>query len=260
MATMKEFYTDKLLVKQYETRAEMGAAAAKDAEAVIADIIAKKGEINMIFAAAPSQNEMLASLLASDKIDWTAVNALHMDEYIGLAEGDARTFGIYLYDHIFSKKPFKSINYIRGYAEDSAAECARYTELLRTFKPDVVCLGIGENGHIAFNDPWVAKFDDEYAVKVVELDQKCRQQQVNDGCFPTIDDVPTHAISLTVPTLISADYMFCVVPAATKADAVRETVYGPISEDCPATAMRNHANAILYCESRRPSGLRKTMS
>lgn len=249
MATMKEFYADRLLVKQYVTRADMGASAAKEAEAVIADIIAQKGEINMIFAAAPSQNEMLASLLASEKIDWSAVNALHMDEYIGLAEGDPRTFGVYLYDHIFGKKPFKSVHYIHGHAADAAAECARYTDLLRQFPPDVVCLGIGENGHIAFNDPWVAKFDDEHAVKVVELDQKCRNQQVNDGCFPTIDDVPTHAITLTVPTLLSASYLFCVVPAATKADAVRETVYGEISEDCPATAMRRHPHAILYCDA-----------
>ena len=249
MAIIKEFYADRLLVKQYDTRAAMGTSAAKEAEAVIADIIAQKGEINMIFAAAPSQNEMLASLLASEKIDWSAVNALHMDEYIGLSEGDSRTFGVYLYDHIFGKKPFKSVHYIYGHAADAEAECERYTDLLKQFPPDVVCLGIGENGHIAFNDPWVAKFDDEKAVKVVELDEKCRRQQVNDGCFPTIDDVPTHAISLTVPTLISAAHLFCVVPAATKADAVQKTVYGPINEDCPATAMRRHPHATLYCDA-----------
>lgn len=246
---MIEMKKDNLVIKKYDTRAEMGKMAAKDAEVVIADIIAKKGEINMIFAAAPSQNEMLENLLASEVIDWSKVNALHMDEYIGLAEGDSRTFGVYLYDHIFGKKNFKSVNYIRGYAEDSEAECERYTKLLDEFKVDVVCLGIGENGHIAFNDPWVAEFNDKKMVKVVELDGKCRQQQVNDGCFPTIDDVPTHAISLTIPALTSADYMFCVVPAATKADAVKNTVHGEISEDCPATIMRRHKNAILYCDA-----------
>ena len=146
-------------------------------------------------------------------------------------------------------KNFKSVQYIKGYAEDAEKECERYTEVLKTFKPDVVCLGIGENGHIAFNDPWVAKFDDDKAVKVVELDQMCRMQQVNDGCFPTLDDVPTHAITLTIPTLVSANHLFCVVPASTKANAVRDTVYGEITEDCPASIMRNHASAILYCDA-----------
>ena len=249
MAIIKEFNADKLKVKKYDTRAEMGRCAAKDAETVISRIIAKKGEINMIFAAAPSQNEMLENLLASDMIDWSRVNALHMDEYIGLAKGDSRTFGSYLYEHIFSKKSFKSVHYVRGYEKDAEAECERDSELLAKFPPDGVCLGIGENGHIAFNDPWVAKFDDEKAVKIVELDGTCRQQQVNDGCFPTINDVPTHAITLTVPTLVSAAYLFCVVPAATKADAVRNTVYGDISEDCPATIMRLHGNAVLYCDA-----------
>ena len=246
---MKEFKKDQLLVKQYATRQEMGAGAAADAEKVIAQIIAEKGEINMIFAAAPSQNEMLQNLLSSDLIDWSKVNALHMDEYVGLPEGDSHTFGIYLKEHIFGHKNFKSVHYIRGFAADSEAECQRYTQILKDFPVDVVCLGIGENGHIAFNDPWVAEFNDPKAVKVVELDAMCRNQQVNDGCFPTIDDVPTHALTLTIPSLVAAKYMFCVVPASTKANAVKNTVYGPISEDCPATIMRKHPAAILYCDA-----------
>ena len=244
-----EFVKDRLVVKKYDTRAEMGAAAAKEAEQVICRIIAEKGEINMIFAAAPSQNEMLASLLASEKIDWSKVNALHMDEYVGLPEGDSHTFGVYLYEHIFRHKNFKSVHYIKGSSPDSDAECVRYGALLEQYPVDVVCLGIGENGHIAFNDPWVADFNDPNPVKKVQLDEKCRMQQVNDGCFPTIDDVPTHALTLTVPALTAAKYMFCVVPAATKADAVKATVYGPINEDCPATIMRNHPNAVLYCDA-----------
>ena len=243
-----QFTKDQLVVKKYATRAEMGAGAAKDAEKVIAGIIAEKGEINMIFAAAPSQNEMLSNLLASDMIDWTKVNALHMDEYLGLPEGDSHTFGAYLYDHIFGHKPFKSVHYI-GSGNDPEAVCRNYTKTLQEFPVDVVCLGIGENGHIAFNDPWVAEFNDPKAVKVVELDSMCRMQQVNDGCFPTIDDVPTHAVTLTIPSLVAAKHMFCVVPAATKANAVKNTVYGPINEDCPATILRNHPSAILYCDA-----------
>jgi glucosamine-6-phosphate deaminase len=244
-----QFQSDALLIKKYSTRQEMGAGAAADAEQVIARIISEKGEINMIFAAAPSQNEMLENLLRSSIIDWTKVNALHMDEYVGLPEGDSHTFGAYLYEHIFAHKPFKSVHYIRGSAADVEEECRRYSELLRQFPVDVVCLGIGENGHIAFNDPWVAEFQDPKAVKKVELDAMCRMQQVNDGCFPALEAVPTHALTLTIPSLVAAKHLFCVVPAATKANAVKNTVYGPITEDCPASIMRQHPSAILYCDA-----------
>ena len=245
----KQWNKDRLTVKRYDTRKEMGIHAAMEAEKVIAQIIEEKGEINMIFAAAPSQNEMLEYLLKSDSIDWSKVNALHMDEYVGLPKGDSHTFGTYLSDHIFSKKNFKTVNYIQGSAADPEAECLRYTQLLKQYPVDVVCLGIGENGHIAFNDPWVADFHDPKAVKVVELDQMCRMQQVNDGCFPTVDDVPTHAITLTIPSLLAAKHMFCVVPAATKAEAVKNTVYGDITVDCPASILRNHPSAVLYCDA-----------
>ncbi|MBE6601855.1 MAG: glucosamine-6-phosphate deaminase [Ruminococcaceae bacterium] len=249
MAIMKEMQKDLLKIKKYDTRAAMGAAAAADAERTIVSLLAQKDEINMIFAAAPSQNEVLQNLLSSDKIDWTRINAFHMDEYVGLPEGDPHSFGVYLKEHIFAHKPFKSVHYIHGWAEDADAECARYAALLQKYPTDVICLGIGENGHIAFNDPWVAEFDDKKAVKVVELDAVCRQQQVNDGCFPTLDDVPTHALTLTLPTLFAAKHLFCAVPAATKAAAVKNTVFGEIGEDCPATIMRRHASATLYCDA-----------
>jgi len=245
----EQFLKDRLLVKKYPTRSQMGASAAQEAEAVICQILAQKGEVNMIFAAAPSQNEMLENLLSSKRIGWSRVNAFHMDEYVGLPEGDSRSFGSYLYDHVFSRQAFKSVHYIRGFAQDREAECQRYAQLLEEFPVDVVILGIGENGHIAFNDPWVADFQDSRAVKVVELDAMCRMQQVNDGCFPRVDAVPTHAITLTIPALTRARHMFCVVPAATKANALANTVYGPISEDCPASILRRHPSAIVYCDA-----------
>ena len=246
---LEQWKQDRLDIKKYTTRQEMGADAAADAEKVIAQIIQEKGHINMIFAAAPSQNEMLQNLLLSENIDWSKVNAMHMDEYVGLPEGSAQSFGAYLNDHIFRHKQFKSVHYIHGAAPDAAAECARYTQILQQYPVDVVCLGIGENGHIAFNDPWVAEFQDQEAVKVVQLDEICRNQQVNDGCFPSIDDVPTHAITLTIPSLMAAKHMFCVVPAATKAEAVKNTVHGPITEDCPASILRTHSSAVLYCDA-----------
>ncbi len=240
---------DKLIIKKAESRAEMGKVAAADAEKVIAKLIAEQGEINMIFAAAPSQNEMLCNLLASKQIDWSRVNAFHMDEYVGLPEGDSHTFGVYLKEHIFGKVAFRSVHYIRGDADDAEAECDRYAALLAQYPVDVVCLGIGENGHIAFNDPPVADFQDPKAVKIVELDAVCRMQQVNDGCFPSLEDVPTHAITLTIPSLIAAKHLFCVVPAPTKAMAVKNTVHGAISEACPASILRTHDCATLYCDA-----------
>ena len=172
-----------------------------------------------------------------------------MDEYVGLPEGDPHTFGAYLKEHIFGHKKFKGVHYIRGGAKDPEAECLRYAEVLKKYPVDVVCLGIGENGHIAFNDPWVADFHDPKAVKMVELDAVCRNQQVHDGCFPRLDTVPTHALTLTIPALTAAKYMFCVVPAKTKANAVKNTVEGPITENCPASILRTHAAAVLYCDA-----------
>ena len=246
---MKTLTKDLLTVKIMPTRAEMGCVAAKDIHDKILSLLSEKEEINMIFAAAPSQNDVLQSLIAYDDIEWGRINAYHMDEYIGLATDlKDRSFGTYLTDHIFGKVPFKSINLIDSTATDSAAECARYSKLLADNPTDIVVMGIGENGHIAFNDPWIAKFDDEEAVKVVPLDEVCRQQQVNDGCFASIDLVPTHAISLTCPTLAAGKALFCIVPAPTKAQAVKRTLEGEINEDCPATILRRHRAAILYLD------------
>ena len=246
---MKSFTKDLLLVKIMPTRDEMGKVAAKDIHDKILSLLAEKDEINMIFAAAPSQNDVLQSLIAYPDIEWGRINAYHMDEYIGLSkELKDKSFGTYLTDHIFGKVPFKSINLIESTATDSAAECKRYAKLLADNPTDIVVMGIGENGHIAFNDPWIAKFDDEEAVKVVPLDEVCRQQQVNDGCFATIDQVPTHAISLTCPTLAAGKALFCIVPAPTKAAAVKRTIEGEINEDCPATILRRHQSAVLYLD------------
>jgi len=246
---MKEFQKDNLQVKIMPTRDEMGKVAAVDIYNKIKELLSKKAEINMIFAAAPSQNDVLQSLIAYPDIEWNRINAYHMDEYIGLRpELSDKSFGTYLTDHIFGKVPFKSINLINGLSQDGEAECARYSKLLKENPTDIVVMGIGENGHIAFNDPWIADFNDPKAVKVVPLDDVCRQQQVNDGCFAAFDLVPTHAITLTCPTLFSGDHLFCIVPAKTKAAAVKRTIEGEINEDCPATILRKHASAVLYLD------------
>ena len=246
---MKAYKVDKLTVKIYKDRPEMGAAAAREISDRIRALLAKRAEINMIFAAAPSQSEVLAALVADRAIEWGRVNAYHMDEYIGLDKDAPQGFGNFLRAHIFGRLPFKRVNYIDIAATDAGAEAQRYGKLIDEHPADIVVLGIGENGHIAFNDPPVADFNDAKTVKPVMLDERCRIQQVNDGCFKSIDEVPTHALTLTVPALTRAPYLFCIVPAATKAPAVRETLLGSIDEHCPASVLRMHENAVLYLEA-----------
>ena len=245
---MKTFDKDLLKVNIYSSREEMGEAAAADVKAAILRALSKKETINMIFAAAPSQNEVLANLANDMEIPWGRVNAFHMDEYIGLDKNAPQGFGNFLRDHIFGIAPFKSVNYIRIDALDAEAECKRYSTLLRENPVDIVVLGIGENGHIAFNDPPFADFSDTKLVKPVKLDEVCRNQQVNDGCFASIDEVPTHALTLTVPALMSGKELYCIVPAKTKANAVYAAVNGEISEICPASVLRTHKNATLYLD------------
>ena len=250
---MKSFKKDSLEIRIFENRTLMGEAAAKDIKERICALLSEKSEINMIFAAAPSQNDVLKALVEDTSIEWNRVNAYHMDEYIGLDKNAPQGFGSFLKAHIFGLVPFKSVNYIDITTTNPDAEAERYGKLLQDNPTDIVVMGIGENGHIAFNDPPVADFNDPKAVKPVKLDEICRQQQVNDGCFARIEDVPTHAMTLTVPTLVSAPYLFCIVPAPTKAKAVYETLNGTIDEHCPASILRLQKNAILYLDDQSSS-------
>lgn len=239
-----------LPVKISDTRQEMGLRAADEIAAAIRNVLSQKETCNVIFAAAPSQNEVLAALIARTDIEWGRVNAFHMDEYIGLAPDAPQGFANFLRAAIFDRVPLRTVNCLDGAAasRDAAAECARYSELLREYPVDITCMGIGENGHIAFNDPPVADFDDPVLVKPVALDEICRNQQVHDGCFASLDDVPTHALTLTVPVLMRAKHVFCVVPAPAKAPAVRDTLLGEISTACPASILRRHPDAVLYLD------------
>ena len=194
------------------------------------------------------QNEFLEALCAAPDIDWKRVTAFHMDEYVGLDAAAPQGFGNFLRARVFDRLPFGQVCYLNGNAPDIEAECSRYAGLLAQAPIDIVFMGIGENGHIAFNDPPVAEFDDPAAVKVVALDEVCRNQQVHDGCFADIGQVPTHALTLTVPTLAGAKHHLCIVPAPTKAKAVRDTLEGPVSTACPASILRTCPGAVLYLE------------
>lgn len=244
----KEFKADSLDVKIYDTRNAMGKAAGEEAAEYIRDLLARKDEIYMIFAAAPSQNEFLAAVCEAPGIDWGRVHAIHMDEYVNLPADHPAGFGNFLRRAIFDKLPFASVDFI-GTDPDYEATLARYDKVLAAHKPDICFMGIGENGHIAFNDPHVADFNDPLRIKRVDLDAVCRQQQVNDGCFASLDEVPLYALTLTVPMLFSCDRIFCVVPAPSKANAAKAAVLGPISEVCPSSILRKHPAATLYLDS-----------
>jgi glucosamine-6-phosphate deaminase len=245
---IQSFSKDQLQVKVFQTRYKMSSSAANDVVKAIQLLLLEKQELNMIFAAAPSQNEFLELLCAHAGIDWQRINAFHMDEYVGLPADAPQGFGNFLKERIFDKKPFRSVNILDGNNPDLNGECERYTSLLRRYPVDIVCMGIGENGHIAFNDPHVARFDDPVWVKVVDLDDTCRRQQVNDGCFSSVGKVPTHALTLTIPALTVARYTFCVVPSRAKAKAVYNTLNHPVSEACPAGILRRKKDAVLYID------------
>ncbi|HBT16830.1 MAG TPA: glucosamine-6-phosphate deaminase [Firmicutes bacterium] len=248
MGKIKSFTVDKLKVEVYSTRQTMGTFAAQAVAEGMKELIAKQGLVTMVFAAAPSQNEFLATLIQTPGIDWSKVIAFHLDEYIGLPEDAPQRFTRFLKDHLFDQVKPGKVYYIDGNTTDPEKECIRYGGLLQEHPIDIACIGIGENGHIAFNDPPVADFNDPKIVKAVEIDLKCRQQQVNDGCFEKLTDVPTKALTLTIPTIMAAKRIFCIVPGKTKSEAVVKTVKGEISTDCPASILRRHEQAILYLE------------
>ena len=228
-------------------RATTGAAAARHVAEGIKQKLAGTNDVRMIFAAAPSQSEMLATLGATPGIDWRRVTAFHMDDYIGLPAVAPERFSQWLKRHVFDRLPFGAVHLIEP-GDDAEAAARRYETLLAQAPIDIVCLGIGVNGHIAFNDPPVADFDDPRDVKVVELDMICRQQQVDDDCFASIDEVPRKALTLTVPRLMRAGQLFCVVPGAAKQAAVQAALHGPISTACPASILRTHDDCTFYLD------------
>lgn len=244
----RTFKTDRLSVKVYRTRREMGTAAGQAVASRLRELLAAQSHARLIFAAAPSQQELLEALVAAPGINWKRVVAFHMDEYVGLPEGATQSFGRWLKEAIFDRVRPGEVHYVDGRAKDVPGECSRYSALLKAAPIDLCCLGIGENGHIAFNDPPVADFKDPALVKAVELDVPCRQQQVNDGCFAAFEDVPKTALTLTVPALLGAKELHCVVPGPRKAAAVKAALQGPVSTECPASILRTHPAAVLYLD------------
>lgn len=241
---------DGLAVEVHADREALGRAAAAAIAGEMRSRLERQARLRMIVASAPSQDETLAALVRQPDIDWRRVTLFHMDEFIGLPEGAPERFAIWLDAHLFGRVPAEAHRIEPG--QDPEAEAARYARLLDEAPVDVVCLGIGVNGHIAFNDPPGADFDDPLDVKVVEMDGPCRQQQVDDGGFPSLDAVPRRAVTLTIPRLLRAERMFCMVPGAAKAEAVRACLTGAVTTEWPASVLRRHPACTLYLD--RESG------
>jgi glucosamine-6-phosphate deaminase len=237
-----------LAIEIHPDRTKMGAAAAARASMILRVAIADKGSARIILASSPSQNEFLAGLTCAPEIDWSRITIFHMDEFVGMQSHHPASFRKYQIEHVLLRIRAAAFHGLRGEDQDPFAECRRYSYLLSEAPIDFACLGIGENAHITFSDSHDVNFEGPRAIRVVQLDDRSRQQQVNNGCFPDLEAVPNQALSLTYPTLMGAKAVICVVPGAHKAPAVRAALHDPVSISCPATILRSHPNAVLYLD------------
>lgn len=249
MSVAESYEVRQARVSVYDSREAMGTAAGRFGTQLIREKLADQQSVRIIVACAPSQAATMKTLAAEPDLDWSRIKVFHMDEYLGLPEDHPAGFRRWLREHLTSHVAAQRVHYLNGDAADPQAECERYAALLAEAPIDVCFLGMGENGHIAFNDPPVANFEDPLAVKVVELDEPCRLQQVNEGHFPDFVAVPTHALTLTCPTLLAAQHLVASVPGAAKAQAVHDALLGPRSTQCPASAIADHPSAAVFLDS-----------
>ena len=246
---MIELRRDRLRTLVLPDRRALAEAAAAHAAERLRAVLATRPRARAIFAAAASQAEMLDALAIQDGIDWSRVQAFHLDEYVGLPLGHERSFGRWLDEHIWLRVRPGRVERIDGGNDDPEAESRRYGALLDDGGIDLGLIGIGENGHLAFNDPHVADFDDPLTVKPVEIDDTSRHQQVRDGAFEAFEDVPRLALTVTMSAILAARSLSVVVPGAQKAEAVARTLDGPIETACPASALRRHPDAVLFVDT-----------
>jgi glucosamine-6-phosphate deaminase len=250
---LRTLYRDRLEVRVYSDRDEAGAAGAAIAGDLLRERIARDGKIAVVLASAVSQDPFLAALRAQAGVEWPRVTAFHLDEYAGMSSSHPASFRRFQHERLMDHVPIGKFHELAGDAPDLAAECDRYSKLLRESKPELVALGIGENGHLAFIDPPVCDFHDPRDVRQVDLDDVCRMQQVHDGAFARLEDVPAKALSLTVPFFLRIPRALVFVNGGNKARAVKAALDGPVAEACPASALRGHSNAILFLDQEAAS-------
>jgi glucosamine-6-phosphate deaminase len=247
-AEPKRLKFDQLSVEIHPTRDAAGEAAARAAAETLVSLHQTHASIAVIFATGASQISTLAALIALEGIPWTQITGFHMDEYIGLPVDHPASFRRYMREKLTDRVPMKQFHEINGNALDPQRTAVAYAEQLRAAAPQLCLLGIGENGHLAFNDPPVPDFSDPLDAKVVELDRMCREQQVAEGWFADIADVPESAITLTIPALMRVPRLIVSVPGMRKAAIVRRALHDAVSTDCPATALRSHPGATLFLD------------
>lgn len=234
-------------VEIIEDKIAMGKSAAEYVASELNKIIVHQGYARIILATGTSQFDFLVHLKTLD-IPWHKITVFHLDEYIGIDDQHPASFRKYLKERIIDDVKPRAMHYLNASAEDIPLEIKRYEALLKEKPIDIACIGIGENGHIAFNDPPVAEFDDPHWVKVVALDDACRNQQLGEGWFLSLAEVPTHALTLTIPAIMHSKIISCAVPDQRKAEAVKNTLRGEISTDCPASILRTHPDCTLWLD------------
>ncbi len=244
-------------VRVFANRAEMGAAAAADVAEAMRQVAREQGEVTMCFAAAPSQDDFLEVLSTIPDLPWDEVIAFHLDEYIDLPRGHKNTFEVYLNDHLFNTVNPATVHFMADMLGSAEEKCRHYGQLLNEAGGiDIACIGIGENGHIAFNEPGAEFFSDNLT-EIITVDETSVRQQYRDykddpdpeKRYVSLEEVPRRAITMTIPAICAARRIFCIVPALPKANAVKATLEGPVTEQCPATALRTHPATIMYLDT-----------
>jgi len=245
---IKTFEADSLPVRVYAGQTELSQDVARIAQRYLKDTLATRGSAAAILATGNSQIKFLEELIRLGGVDWSKITLFHMDEYLGISANHKASFRRYMRERVESRVKPRAFHYLEGDALMPIDECERYTKLLQAQPIDLCCLGVGENGHIAFNDPPVANFTDKRSVNIVALDEKCRLQQVGEGHFTGMDAVPQYALTLTIPMLCSAKKMLCIAPEKRKAQAIKDALQGPISTACPASILRRQAHCTLFLD------------
>ncbi|MBD2343149.1 glucosamine-6-phosphate deaminase [Anabaena subtropica] len=248
VAATKFFRVDHLSVQIYKSETDMAEDVATIVREYLQSVLQQKDTAAVLLATGNSQLKFLDALIALGDVDWSKITLFHLDEYLGITADHPASFRRYMQERVEKRVIPRQFHYIKGDTLEPLAECDRYTKLLQAQAIDLCCLGIGENGHLAFNDPSVANFQDPYSVKLVKLDPMNRQQQVNTGQFPNLDSVPQYAFTVTLPLICSAKKIFCLAPEQRKAQVIKQMLQGSISTNCPASVLRQQPQATLFLD------------
>jgi glucosamine-6-phosphate deaminase len=254
---VERFQTGKVNIEVHPTREDMGSAAAKAAGEALKKLAQARECIGVIFATGASQIHTLRALVNTPSLPWHKVYGFHMDEYIGLSMDHRASFRRYLRERLTQRVRMREFFEIEGMQRNPEQVCREYAEMVRSTQPQLCFLGIGENGHLAFNDPGDADFNDPVDMKIVHLDAMCRQQQVAEGWFQTVQEVPELAMTLTIPALLRVPKLIVSVTGPRKADIVRRSLEEPITSLCPATILRNHPDATIFLDHEAAAQVRR---